>query len=244
MNIIKLSISNLNPSSLRVTGFSAAHFKVATWRGGDLLVQMQDGTVLVFSQAHAKRLAAPDFFLVFDDATVPLALMTPGAAQPGLNKSPHVPPFEQALKIKVVKLPDGSKSKAKAKVEDEDDSWADKALAEDLPAEAIAAAASRHALAESVATAPGTVDPVDTDTVLAEEDKPSSTDAVQRFFDASSMFALSLAGVAASQTAASTATVFAGTVSGTIVLGPVVAKNDLQVKVYDAKHNLLGHGLC
>ena len=253
MSIFNLSISDLDKSSFRVEGFSTRHFKAATWRDGHLLVQMQDGTVLVLKGANAKRITVPDFFLVFDDATMPLALFTTGLTQPRLQKSPHVPAFEQSLSIKVAKLPDGSKNKAKpkwkARVVSEDDSWADKALTEVHPIEAATASHSSPRMAANLVV--DTASSFDTAQISAEiptDEISASSNLINRFVDFPSVFALSIASIvmphatANSTAIASSTTTSAGTVKGTILLGPVVASNDLKVKVYDANHNLLGSG--
>jgi len=58
--------------SLPVSGVEAAGFKAISWRGNDLLVQMQNGNVLLFKGAHATRIAGKNPLLVFDDLSISL----------------------------------------------------------------------------------------------------------------------------------------------------------------------------
>jgi hypothetical protein len=111
MSNIVHSLFDIHKPSVRLQGISSSDFKVATWRGQDLLVQLKNGDVLILKGANAKRLAVPDFFLVFDDASLPLASFAPGLSQPAAGKAPHVPPFEMAPPVKVGRLPGGKSAK-------------------------------------------------------------------------------------------------------------------------------------
>ncbi|WP_310625233.1 hypothetical protein [Limnohabitans sp.] len=106
---MKIQTQNLSPSqpyqTTRLSGFSSKNFQAATWRGEDLLLQTKKGEVWVLKGANAKRLSTPDFFLIFDDASVPLAAFAPNFAQPTAGKAPHVPQFEVAAPVKISKLP-------------------------------------------------------------------------------------------------------------------------------------------
>lgn len=233
IHIQSLSLPPAGVSELRVSGFSASQFKAATWRGNDLLVQMQNGAVLVVKAANAARAPSSQFFLVFDDAPVPLSAFAPGAFAPVYAPAPK-------QGIKVVRKPHASAKQA------EDDEWADKALAQLNSPEAPRATDSAW----------WTQAPVSEQTSLVERlSSPSSAEpkeALSAVSDALAQRAAALMTFAVGSVALAWRDAPAssnpnpsdyGTVTGTIVLGPVVAGNDLLVKVYDAHGRLLGSDL-
>ena len=251
MNIQTISLSKVASTSVRANGFSSTQFKAATWRGDDLLVQMKNGEVLVLKGANAKRLSTPEFFLVFDDTSLPLASFAPGMDQPVANKAPHVPPFEVAAPVKVGKLPQGgNKAKGAASADDNpaDEAWADQALAitnagANTAAPEASVSTSSVPLVDKASTAPAAST---THTTSAEASAAAETTAsVGSSLWGWPAVALGMGGaVALSHGGGSAAVAFtpssAGTVSGLLVLGPVTNGKDLLVTVYDANGKLLG----
>jgi len=250
MNIQTISLSKVASTSVRASGFSSTQFKAATWRADDLLVQMKNGEVLVLKGANAKRLSTPEFFLVFDDTSLPLASFAPGMDQPVAKKAPHVPPFEVAAPVKVGKLPQGgNKAKGAASADDNpaDEAWADQALAitnagANTAAPEASVSTSSVPLADNASTAPA----ASTTHTSAEASASAATSAsVGSSLWGWPAVALGMGGAVAlshggGSAAAASIPSSAGTVSGLLVLGPVTNGKDLLVKVFDTKGNLLG----
>ncbi|MDP4300994.1 putative Ig domain-containing protein [Leptothrix discophora] len=184
MKTTSLSLSEITKATVRVTATSFGDVQAATWRGQELLLQIKGGDVLVLQGANIKRLAAPDFFLVFDDASVPLASFAPGLPQPVTMTAPHVPPFEARLQVPVGRLPGGieaaagstAKGRKKGRAADDqpnDEAWADQALV--ALAQAAADMASRAASAPQPAPSLA-MSPVTSDATSEASGKPAGAD--------------------------------------------------------------------
>ncbi|MGY0196621.1 hypothetical protein ACWA7J_16265 [Leptothrix sp. BB-4] len=159
---MKIALIDLDhPQTLqtaRIDGLTQRELRAATWRGNDLLVRTASDSVLVLKGALVKLLAHPGYFLVLDDAPLPLAAFAPGLPQPSSYSAPHVPPFCFPLTISIGHSPSGRLGAQRAAAL-ADEAWADHATAllassavevaaPDLPSPALAAAGS-HAPAEA-----------------------------------------------------------------------------------------------
>jgi len=124
--------------SLPVSGVEAAGFKAISWRGNDLLVQMQNGNVLLFKGAHATRIAGKNPLLVFDDLSISLNHFS-GPAPEAL-----APPNSSALKgnqlrDKAKKKPSRPTRAEKIALEAENALWVSQAFEHIAKENAIAA---------------------------------------------------------------------------------------------------------
>lgn len=138
----------LTQQTVRVEGLSRKDLRAATWRGDDLLVRTQAGEVLVLKSALSRLLAKPTYFIVLDDAPVPLATFAPALELPPALSAPHLPPFSFSLPILVGRSPAGQRGERRTASEG-DEAWADQAwamlavsaveVAQDVPAPVVAA---------------------------------------------------------------------------------------------------------
>ncbi len=260
----------------RIDGLSQRDLRSATWRGDDLLIRMKSGDVVAIKGALSKLLAKPGYFLVLDDAPVPLASFAPELQLAAAIGAPHVPPFNFMLPMAVGRSPKGRRGIERAAGAG-DEAWADQAWAmlgdvENLAAAPVEPQAPAEALRQAppqpdngrspVATAP--TEDRGADVAAPRDDLPSEAAStalapdpapqIELQQESTGLFAsmgkwtwLGWAAVAsgvyqlASRDSASPAAASSqGQLAGNIMLGPVVAGNDLKVLVVDGSGQSLG----
>jgi len=249
-------------TTVRVAGVSACDLSAASWRDEDLLIQFHSGAVLVPNGAKVKRLSAPAFSLVFNDITLPQAYFAPGLPQPMPDKAPHLPPFEIPVPVQVGKLPHARNGKTTNGIgigdkSQSDDAWVDEDLdfsTQDLLPTVTAGFAVDLVVLQATS---GFLDKADTSEQFAIQ--PLALDLQAWPVAALGMGAFALPNGSGStvvpnpglvgslpmpvrpvHVAVRPIPVAADTVSGVVMLGPVVKSNNLLVMVYDLQDHLLG----
>lgn len=124
--------------SLPVSGVEAAGFKAISWRGNDLLVQMQNGNVLLFKGAHATRIAGKNPLLVFDDLSISLNHFS-GPAPEALTPPNSSALTGNPLRDKAKKKPSRPTRAEKIALEAENALWVSQAFEHIAKENAIAA---------------------------------------------------------------------------------------------------------
>jgi hypothetical protein len=129
---MKIDLIDLDQPStqqtVRIEGLSRDELRAATWRGDDLLVRTQSGQVVVLKSALPRLLDKPSYFLVLDDAPVPLAAFAPGLTLAPATSAPHVPPFGVSAPWVIGRSPTGRRGIERTASQG-DEAWADHAWA-------------------------------------------------------------------------------------------------------------------
>lgn len=251
----------------RIDGLAQRDLRSATWRGDDLLIRKMSGDVLVLKGALVKLLAKPAYFLVLDDVPVPLALFAPQLPQAHALGAPHVPPFSRELSIAIGRSPKG-RGGIERGLATADESWADQAWAmlaaterygvepvdPTTPEQALAQQPPKPAPARSpVAEAPPATADEGTGGLTAGGEAAAVVPAEPAAASGgwfSSLSTWTLLGwaavgtgvyqIASRQGSAPAPAPFQAQIQGMVMLGPVVAGNDLKVVVVDGNGQALG----